>query len=45
MLIWQVIADEKWDENAEYIAAAENALPSLIEELFHLRRAFASNKQ
>jgi hypothetical protein len=31
-------ADEKWHENAEYIVAAANALPSLIEEIRELRK-------
>ena len=31
------IGDEKWDENAAYIVAAANALPSLIEEILELR--------
>jgi len=31
-------ADQKWDENADYIVAAVNVLPSLIEEIRELRR-------
>ena len=31
-------ADQKWHENAEYIVAAVNALPSLIEEIKELRK-------
>ena len=33
------VADGKWDENAEYIAAAANVLPYLIKELLELRRS------
>jgi hypothetical protein len=32
------IHDGKWHENAEYIVAAANVLPWLIEELLELRR-------
>lgn len=31
-------ADKKWHENADYIVAAANALPSLIEEIRELRK-------
>lgn len=31
-------ADKKWQENADYIVAAANALPSLIEEIRELRK-------
>lgn len=32
------IADEEWDENAAFIAAAANAIPLLVEELLALRK-------
>ena len=32
------VGDGRWSENAAYIVAAANALPSLIEELLALRR-------
>lgn len=32
------IADQKWDENAAFIAAAANAIPLLVEELLALRK-------
>jgi len=34
-------ADEKWHENADYIVAAANALPSLIDEIKELRKQLA----
>jgi len=36
------VADGKWDENAAYIAAAADALPSLIEELLAFRKKVSS---
>jgi hypothetical protein len=32
------ISDGKWDENAAYIVAAANTLPSLIEEIYESRK-------
>ena len=36
------IADEKWDENAEYIVSAAEALPDLIREVLELRARLAA---
>ncbi len=32
------IADERWDENAHFIAAARNTMPLLVAEIRRLRR-------
>ncbi|MEU9859164.1 hypothetical protein [Streptomyces sp. NPDC047974] len=31
-------ADERWDENAQFIATAREAVPRLVAEIRHLRR-------
>lgn len=37
------VGDSRWEENAAYIAAAANVLPSLVEELLELRRREAGS--
>jgi hypothetical protein len=39
------VADMKWDENAAYIVAAANAVPSLVEELIALRKTLKATEQ
>ncbi|MFG3417956.1 hypothetical protein ACIBTZ_28820 [Micromonospora sp. NPDC049460] len=37
------IADERWDENAQFIASARRDIPRLIGEIRRLRRLLAAN--
>jgi hypothetical protein len=36
------VADGKWDQNAEYIIAAENLVPDLVREILDLRKKVSS---
>ncbi|MFI2426232.1 hypothetical protein ACH5A7_19380 [Streptomyces sp. NPDC018955] len=39
------VADERWDENARFIADARRAVPRLIAEIHRLRRLLAARGQ
>jgi hypothetical protein len=39
------VADERWDENAQFIAAARQSIPRLIAEIRRLRHLLAATEQ